>query len=99
MHPCSKQPWKSYRIQRGRTSAARGRGGRDGVIPDWVELAGLFTRMRGVLSVQKGDGELQVLRGRVLPHRVQVHVQRQILPCSFLLTICFSDIGIHMILK
>ncbi|KAK8510678.1 hypothetical protein V6N13_110176 [Hibiscus sabdariffa] len=49
---------------------ARGRGGRDGVIPDRVELAGLFTRMRSVLSVQEGDGELQVLRVRVLSYRV-----------------------------
>lgn len=57
---------------------------RDGVILDGrVELAGLFTRVRGVLSVQEGDGELQVLHSRAMPHCLQVHVQRQILPCPF----------------
>lgn len=48
-----------------------------------VELARLLARVRPVLPVQKGDGELQVLRRRVLPYRLQMHVQGEVLPCSF----------------
>lgn len=55
----------------------------NGHICDGVELAGLLARVRAVLPVQEGDGELQVLDRRVMSDRVPVHVQGEILPCPF----------------
>lgn len=47
------------------------------------EFAWLLARLRAMLSLQEGDGELQVHSRRVLPHRLQMHVQGEILSCSF----------------
>lgn len=59
-----------YKISLG---GSEGRRTRNGTVPDWVELAGLFARMWAVRPLQEGDSELQVL-DRVVSRRLQVHV-------------------------
>lgn len=57
------------------------------------ELAGLLACMWAMLSLQEGDGELQVLHLRILPHCLQMHVQREILSCPFQLICWFEFIA------
>lgn len=63
----------------------------NGTLPNWLHHTRLFPCMWTMLSLQEGDGELQVLHCRILPHSLPMHLQREILPCTLQLmtTICF----------
>lgn len=66
-----------------------GGGAGNGALPDGVEPAGLLARVRAVQPLPESDGELQHMRRRVVPRRLPLHVQWQILPHSFKLTFPF----------
>lgn len=68
----------------------------EGARGDGVAAAGLRARVRAVLPVPARHRELQVRAGlRVLPHRLPLHVPRQVLSGALPLAYTTQDCSCH----